>query len=281
MNDPTLRLEDNAKIIDLLSRNAEILNRVSRFQVAFKQLELNQKKLLVLCSKLVKDITNYELIKNSQREKLVGQIIPVIRIMQVFAHDRNKENLQRRLYFLTTEKVKNSADDELINISKKIWLIANKYGGFSLTFSDRIKSLLNPDNSKDTQKFERDYGLNGEMIENLERAILGFIESMVLFNREMEQKEMLRLKVKKMNKQTKKLMARKIDRFAILFESENPDFYNEYCRIRGDQFPKQVMESLKQESDPIELVVEEVPVENVKQKAKPKTPKKKNSENNQ
>ena len=278
IKDFTSKLDGNAKIISFLSDNAEILNRVSRFQVAVKKLSAIQKKLKALNSKLGKDTTDIEKDKNNRREELVAVTIPVIRIMQVFAHDKEKENLQRRLYFLTPEFIHNFLDHELIKTSKKIWLIASKYGGYSRTFSSKIKSLLNPDRSKATIKFEKEYGLHSDMIKNLEEAILRFIEALLLYDGEMAEKEKVALKIKKINKQTKKLLADKIDRFAILFESENPDFFNEYSRLRGNQFRKQVKESLELEADPINILVEEVPENQAELIVKSKTSRKSKSE---
>jgi hypothetical protein len=278
MKDLTLKLDRNDKIIDLLSQNIEILNKVSRFQTAVKQLEYYQKKLLDFISRMEKDLTILEKDKDDQREALIELLIPVIRIMQVFAHDRKKENLQQKLYFLTPENIQDASDTELVKISKKIWLAATKFGGYSLSFSSKIKSLLDSDNSTDTIKFEKEYGLSPNMIKNLEKAILSFIKSMVVFQGEKDEKEKLATKVKKFNRLTKKLISNKIDRFAILFESENPDFYQQYCEIRGDKLKKQEKESLDQESDPIDILAEEPPISKVKPKRKPKSPKKLSSE---
>ena len=278
MKDITLKLDRNDKIIDLLSQNIEILSKVSRFQTAIKQLEYYQKKLLDFISRMEKDLTNLEKDKDDQREALIELLIPVIRIMQVFAHDRQKENLQQKLYFLTPENVQGASDTDLIKISKKIWLAANKFGGYSLSFSSKVKSLLDSDNSTDTIKFEKEYGLSPNMIKNLEKAILSFIKSMVVFQGEKDEKEKLATKVKKFNRLTKKLISNKIDRFAILFESENPDFYQQYCEIRGDKLKKQEKESLDQESDPIDILADELPVSPTKSKHKPKSSKKLSSE---
>jgi hypothetical protein len=84
--------------------------------------------------------------------------------------------------------------------------------------------------------------------------------------------------VKKFNRLTKKLISNKIDRFAILFESENPDFYQQYCEIRGDKLKKQEKETLDQESDPIDILSDELPISPAKPKRKPKSPKKLSSE---
>jgi|WetSurMetagenome_2_1015567.scaffolds.fasta_scaffold400966_1 hypothetical protein len=272
MKDISLKLDENEHLINLLNRNPEILDKVSKFRVAVNRLESNQNKLVDLNSKLGKDTTDAENDKNDRRKGLIEVALPVILILQVFAHDRKKENLQRRLYFLTPENVQNSSDTELIETSKKIWLIANKYGRFSLSFANKIKSLLDPNNSKDTIKFEKEYGLSPEMFRNFEEAILRFIETSLLYEGEMAKKEKVAIKIKKINKLTKKLISNKIDRFAILFENENPEFYHEYCGIRGNHLKKQIKESLDQESDPI-VLAEELPKSPAKPKRKPKSPK--------
>lgn len=238
------KLESYAQIISVLSKNNEILNKVSRFQIASEQLSSNQKKLVDLNSLLGKDISAIEKVKNNRRKELVKSTMPVIRIMQVFAHDKKKKNLQERLEYLTSEYVQNCSDIELIKISKKIWLIASKYGGYSTTFTSKIKSTLNPDNSKAIIKFEKEYSLNSKMIKNIEEADISFIESMLLYQGEMKEKEKVAMKMKKINKQTKNLLANKIDRFVLLFESKNPGFYKEYSQLRENQEPIPIAETI-------------------------------------
>jgi len=270
----TLKLDSNAQIINLLSRNIEILNKVSKFQVAVDQLNSNQKKLVDLLALLSKDITTIEKNKYDQRKELEDRTMSVIRIMQVFAHDKKKKKLQRRLYHLTSEYIQNCLDMELIKISKKIWLLANKFGGYALTFVNKIKSSLNPDNLKASNKFEKEFGLNPVMIKNIEEANIRFIEAMLLFQDEMEEKEKVAMKIKEINKKTKKLLTNKIDRFVLMFENENPCFFHEYRELREDQLYKQIKETNDQETDFQDLLLDENQMNPVEPKVKRKTPQK-------
>ena len=43
----------------------------------------------------------------------------------------------------------------------------------------------------------------------------------------------------------------------MLFENEESDFCNEYRKLRANQLPAKVKESLAQESDPIEELTDE------------------------
>ncbi len=277
--DLALKLEGNAQIFGLLSRNTEILKKVSKFQVAIDKLESNQNKLMDLHALFGKDISNADKVKNSRREELIEGMLQVIRVIQVYAHDKKKKNLQRQMYVLTVEYVQNILDDELIKISKEIWRVANKHAGYSLTFTSKIKSLLNPENSKATVKFEKEYGLSPEMIKNLEEAIIGFIKAMLLYQEELAEKENLAIKMKEINKQTKKLLANKIDRFVLLFEHDNPAFYEEYLRLRDKQLLKPKKEPVAEVADFHDLLLDDEQLMNKdkpKLKPKPKTPQKTN-----
>ena len=276
IKDLTLKLEGNAQVINILSNNAEIVNKVSKFQVAVEQLNSNQQKLVELHALLSRDITPVEKVYNDRRKDLEEKTMSVIRIMQVFAHDKKKNKLQRRLYHLTTEYIQSCPDMDLIKLSKKIWLMANKFGGYALTFVTKIKASLNPDHSKATNKFEKEFGLNSVMIRNIEEANIRFIDAMLNYTGVLKQKEKVAMKIKKINKQTKKLLANKIDRFALLFETENPDFYNEYCGLRDKQLQKKVKATVAQETDFSELLVNENQLNVTEPKPKPKrktTPK--------
>ena len=245
----SLKLDYYAKIINLLSSNDQILKKVSRFQTAAEQLISNHKEMMELNPLLSKDITKAEKAKNKQRSELIDKNLPVLRIIQAFAFDKKKKGLQDRLAYLTLEYIKTCPDDELIKISKKIWLLATKYSGYATSYLDKIKSTLNPDESNVNIKFKKEYGLKPEMIKNIEDSNIKFIESMLLYREEMKEKEKTAMKMKKINKHTKNLLDNKIDRFAILFEKENPKFFREYRALRDKQAPEEVTETSKQEAN--------------------------------
>ncbi len=273
----TLKMEGNALLIDLLTKNIEIVNSVSKFQSALEQLNSNQQKLEYLNALLNKDVTSVEKVKNDRRKALEDRTMVVIRIMQVFAHDKKKSKLQSRLYHLNSEYVQNCTDMELIKISKRIWRIANKTGGYALTFVDKIKSALNPENLKATNKFEKEFGLNSSMIRNIEEANISFIEAMLIYDDAMNEKEERALKMKKINKQIKKLLANKIDRLALMFENDNPGFYADYRELRDKQLQKQKKETNDQKTNFSELLQGE---NQAKPKLKRKSIQKSNSETN-
>jgi hypothetical protein len=280
-------LDDYAQIISLLSKNIENLNKVLRFKNALEQLKLNQKKLTDLYAIITIDIAPIEAVKLNLRKDLEGKTMQIIRIMQIYAYDKKKKNLQKQLECLTTEYVKNSSDLELIKIAKKIWTIANKNEGTPLSFSEKIKASLNPDSSLALIKFEEKYGLTPKMIKNIEIAILKFIDSMHPYNSELKKKEKAFEKIKLVNKQNKKLLENNIDHYILLFELENPKLYKEYRLIRENKSAKTTDEPLEevkttettgQESEMQNLVVAEDKIKITEPKSKPKTAHKANSE---
>jgi hypothetical protein len=242
-------LDRYADIINILSSSEESLKKVSRFQIAVEQLNSNQNKLMELFPLLNKDITSVEKVKNKRRVELIEKNMPVIRIIQAFAFDKKKKNIQKQVEYLTSDYVQNCSDNELIKISKKIWLITTKNAGYATTYIDKIKSTLNPDESKANIKFKKEYGLKPEMIKNIEESNIKFIESMLIYHAEMKEKEKLALKIKKINKQTKNLISNKIDRFVLLFEKDNPNFFLEYRALREKQENTELIITSKLEAD--------------------------------
>ena len=234
----TLKLDSNNQLIGILSNHSEIIRKISRFQIAQERLTSNQKKLVELYALLSKDIGSLEQVKNDQRSELVKKTLPVITIMQIFAYDKKKKNLIKRLDYLTPEYLQICSDFELINISKKIWMIANKYGGYSLAFIRKIKSSLNADKSRTIIKLEKEYGLIPNMIKNIEEANIKFIEALLLYEDEMKEKDKIVRKIKKIDIQTDTLLENKIDRFVLLFQSENPNFFEEYQEARKIKFQR-------------------------------------------
>jgi len=268
----TLKMDRNAQILGILSRHAEAWNKVSKFQSAVDQLNTNQKKLVDLQALLNKDVSTIEKTKEERRKELEDRTMTLVRIMQIFAHDKKKAKLQRKLYNLTYEYVENCSDLDIIEISKTIWLVANKFAGYAQTFESKIKAALDPDNVKAVNKFEKEFGLNPDMIKNLEDSILSFIKAMLPYHVEMAEKEKVATKMKEINKKTKKLLTNKIDRFVLMFENENPDFYKEYHDLREDHYFKHVKETINQEADFQDLLLDdnEMPETKTKAKSKPK-----------
>jgi hypothetical protein len=274
----TLKMDRNAQVIGILSRNTEVWNKVSKVQVAVDRLISNQEKLVELYALLDKDLSAIENIRQDRRKELQERTMAVVRIMQVFAHDKKKGKLQRKLYHLTNKYVENCLDQELLEISKEIWLIANKFGGYALTFKSKIAAALDPENVKATSKFEKEFGLNPEMIKNLEDEILNFIKAMIPYNEEIAKKEKVANKMREINKKTKKLLANKIDGYVLMFENKNPGFYKEYVELREDHYYKHVKETTEQEADFQDLLPEKDKI--VEAKQKPKKVQKANPEPN-
>jgi len=242
-----LKLERNAQVIGILSKNHEILDKVSRFHDHYGVLVSNQKKLIDLNLLYCNDLTSLEKSKNDKRNELIDNTMTVIRILQAFATDDHKKKLQLRLEHLTPEFLHECPDMGLIKVSKKAWQIANQYGSYSTSFVDKIKLALNPENSKTNLKFEAKYGLNPVMIKNIEESTIGFIGSILQYQEAIKEKELVAIEMKMILKQSKKLLTNKIDKFALLSESKNPQFYNEYSQAREKQNIKPIPEIIEQD----------------------------------
>jgi len=173
---------------------------------------------------------------------LIDKTMTIIQVMQVFATDKKKKNLQLRLEHYTPEFLLESSEMDLIKISQKIWLIANKHGGYATNFADKIKFALNTEHSKATLKFKKRYGLIPDMIKNIEEATIRFVNSFTKYQRVVQEKENAIVEMKMIFKDSKKRLAKKIDKFALQFESTNPPFFNEYRRVREKQLNEVVSE---------------------------------------
>jgi len=272
----TLKMDRNAQVISILSSYAGVWNRIPKFLAAVGRLNSYQEKLIELNALLDKDISAIENTKQDQRKQLQDITMTLVRIVQVFARDKKKVKLQRKLYHLTHEYLENCSDLELIEISKKIWQIANKFGGYALTFKSKITAALDPEHVKATNKFEKESGINPEMIKNLEDAILNFIKATIPYNEELAEKDKVATKMKAINKKTKKLLTNKIDGYVLMFEDEDPDFYKEYTELREDHYNKQVKGTTEQETDFQDLLLEENEIVEARPKLKPKKPHKEN-----
>ena len=243
------KLEGITQVIGILSKNHEMLKKISRFHDHYEVLTSIHEKLIGLNALYNKDIAALENIKNERKSALIDNTMTVVRVIQVFATDKKKKNLQFRLEHLTPEFLHDCPDMGLIKVSKKVWLIANQYGGYATTFVNKIKSALNPENSKANLIFEEKYGLIPEMIKNIEESNIGFIESMLQYQEAIKEKELIANEMKLYFKQSKKLLTNKIDKFALLFESKNPLFFKQYSLEREKQNKRPVAEIIERDID--------------------------------
>jgi len=235
INKLALKLDNNAQIINLLSRGAEITIKFSRFQISVKQLISKQEKLVALNALFCQDITIPKKNKLDRREELAEISFQVVKILQVFALDKKNKNLQQRLKSITSGYIQSCSDKELIKISKKIWLIANKYGGATLTHVKKGKNSVSPDNSIANINCEKQYGLSHDIIKNLDEAKIRFVESINSCKDYIKEKEKVAKRIKFLFKQTEKLLANKIDNLLLPYKTERPNFYQEYRRLRENQ----------------------------------------------
>lgn len=231
----TLNMDDNAQIISLISRGVEITKNIAIIQVAFKQFISKQKKMAALNALLSQDLSELEQNMLIRREELIEITIQVIKILQCFSLDQRKKNLQQRLKCFTSGYIQGCSDSELLKISKKTELISNRYGGILYSNLNNSKYPENTDSSLSILNFGKEYGLNRELIFQLEEAKNRFIRSVHSYHLEKKGREKAAKRIKFLNKQTDKLLATKIDRFIPLFEVENPGFYKDYCRLRENQ----------------------------------------------
>ena len=65
------KVDENAQLIDVLSRNSDILNKVSRFKDHFERLNDLQKKLMDLNVLVNKDISSSEIVKVSNHAAMI------------------------------------------------------------------------------------------------------------------------------------------------------------------------------------------------------------------
>ena len=129
----------------------------------------------------------------------------------------------------------------MLTVSKKVWKIANKQGGYSLAFLSNNRSSINAYKSK-ANLLKSVYGLQAEMIKGIELANIKFLESRLLYEVEMKDKRKIVKKIKKINERSVKLIESRIDRYVRLYENENPAFYNEYSKLRESQMQTGILD---------------------------------------
>lgn len=234
------KLESWKSISDVLNEYEKQAENISVFNKGIEELSSHTKKLIKLQTLAEKDSSHIEEVRNQYRSELIEITLPVLTILKIYAYNQKKQKLEKQLEEITPEVLQQCPDIVLINTIQTIWQAANKYGGYSLSFFDKLKAKKIAANVKVITKLEKQYGLAPAMIKDLEEAFLLFINSFSIYENELLEKTDVIKKIKKTTARTEKLLENKLDRFVSLFEKKSPDFCQAYtnARLPGKKFIK-------------------------------------------
>jgi hypothetical protein len=256
----------------IMESNKKIWMGVKEIEKAYSSFLNSTNKLNFLKEEYDKSLKNLENKKKLNRKDLIGQIIPITKLLTAFAKDFDQKGLIKKCDF-TKSKSKKIKDLDLQNYAKQVWKESKKWYDKSIASSDVEKG-------KDKKKTLNihDYGLSGQMIDKLEIANIAFIEAHLELNDAISNKEKCSKKIKSGIKANNEIL-KKLDLLMSIFKLSDNLFYKKYTtsrKIVSTDKPVDVKQKDKTEgtklSDPVvkkEVEKKSVPVKNTTATASP------------
>jgi hypothetical protein len=208
-----------------IADNHHIWNSIIEIESAAKKFISNVDKMNELKSSIDIDLKSIIDKKEQYKKTLLKEGMPVINVLMVYARENRNKSLSKLLN-QGKKKIEDLKDTKLLNYFKAISKESKKLYTKSLTGKENenlqveeIKSILN-------------YGLNGNMVDNLEEEKINFEHAYFAYTEAKSQKIKDLLKFKILSKKNSDLLKNKIDLLVSVFEKTDPGFYKQYKALR-------------------------------------------------
>ncbi|MFN8255196.1 MAG: hypothetical protein U0W24_05870 [Bacteroidales bacterium] len=256
-------------LIQVMENHKKIWSRVAEIENAFKLFHQETSHLNMLKADYDKSLIDLERKKSEARKKVVNETIPVANLMLAYAIENKDKKLENKIS-LTKSDLKELKDKKLVKKSKAIWKIAYD-----------LNSNTNTSKLRASEKLEKNtkinsFGLNEQMLNNLELASIALIEAHLGLKDALIHKKKCGLKLKEGIKANRYLLKNKLDLLISIFKSSDPIFYKKYFETQRLNFnenvkqveakPKKDIATKKELVKNIKVVKEKTPI---KVKAEP------------
>jgi hypothetical protein len=216
------KLKMQQEVLNVMNDNKQIWMVVPQLQNVMEIFSENVKAIAELKSEQGKDIKPLLKYKLEKRNKLIDFSLPVLNVLLAYGHDVKDKDLLKKLNF-SRNKLTKSKDLDLIENCKLIYKTAHKF---------YMKSLETTESAaKDAIDFFG-YGLNDEMLEEIEMAEKSFMESLSGLKVAIRNKTLVNQQITSKMKENDKLLRNKIDLLISIFQTSNPDLLKKYAESR-------------------------------------------------
>ncbi len=216
------KLKMQQVVLDVLNENKEVWMVVPQLQNVMEIFSENINVIVELKSEQGKDIKPLLKFKLDKRNKLIDSSLPALNVLLAYGHDIKDKDLLKKLNF-SRNKLTKSKDLDLIENCKLIYKTAHKY---------YMKSLETKESVEDNTIDFFGYGLNDEMLEEIEMADKAFIESLSVLKVAIRNRTLVNQQITSKMKENDKLLRNKIDLLISIFQTSNPELLKKYTESR-------------------------------------------------
>jgi DNA-binding Xre family transcriptional regulator len=189
-----------------------------------KNLKQIEKQLIVANNDPEPIVQNIE----KSREKLIAELLPVIKVISVYAYDKGMKKLEKKS-LMDRNNLEKMKQGELENVALGVWKAIDK--------------LLNDPKKKSEDIIN--YGLSEKMISSLHDSVLTFSNLRVNLKEEKKAKKNANEEILNLTKENNKILKYRIDNYIYLFEQSNPEFFECYFIARKSKPQKETFQMWK------------------------------------
>ncbi|HKK58346.1 MAG TPA: hypothetical protein VJ937_02610 [Salinivirga sp.] len=216
----TQKLAMQQKVMECMEENMKGWSHILEMQKDYDRFVKNMKKIQELQPAVHNDTEPIAVNIKNTREKLIAQLLPVLKVLSVYAHDKKMKKLEQKTK--TDRKALNKLSaGKLEKEALTIWKAINKHQN------------TNVEEKKSTEPEK--YGLSQKMIDSLYETIVQYKNLRQNYKEERKAQKKAIESTQDLIRANNKLLKNRIDKFIFLFEQSQPDFFNAYAMARKNK----------------------------------------------
>lgn len=216
----TRKLAMQQKVMSCMEDNLKVWGHILEMQKDYDLFVKNMKKIHDLQPAVHNDPEPIAVnIKNS-RDKLVAQLLPVIKVLSVYAHDKGLKKLEKRTK-IDRKALNKLKSAQLEKEAFAVWKAISKHQGSD----EKGKKNAEAEN----------YGLSQKMIDSLYETIVQYKNLRENYKEEKQARKKAIERTDDLIKANNRLLKKRIDKFVYLFEQSQPDFFKCYMMARENK----------------------------------------------
>jgi hypothetical protein len=201
-----------------IEENLQVWSHIAEFQKDYDQYVKNLKQIEKQMAVATNDPEPIVLNIRKSKEKLIAQLLPVIKVLSVFAYDKGMKKLEKKSKF-DRENLEQMKQGELERQAFSIWSMIDK------TLNDKKTKSMDVEN----------YGLSEKMISSLHESVIMYSNLRANLKEEKKARKNAVEEIRKLTNENSKLLKYRIDKYIYLFEEPNPAFFTSYFEARKNK----------------------------------------------
>jgi hypothetical protein len=220
------------KLFNVMEKNLDKWSHINQFKSTYDDFVLNLKKLNDLKSIIEKDFSETNKKLTNLEKELRTKLVPVTNLLELYAVDKNKKALKKKMINIRRKVDKLSAE----GLDKSVVEIAD--------YADKKLGIVN---NEDKNKIGlEDYGLSVKLLDELKTDNESYADLRARIRAEKKELQKATEEVKMRIKENEKILKRRFKKFMSIFENSDPVFFEAYLKATN---PKTSEETKKEKTE--------------------------------